>query len=108
MAFTGADLRFMQRALALAEHAAKKGEVPVGAVLVRGGEVLGEGYNQVISASDPTAHAEVVALRDAAARVDNYRLPHPSLPVSSPIITITNFLHFLASQVFGGCSVASL
>jgi tRNA(adenine34) deaminase len=79
---TEADLKFMQHALALAERAATEGEVPVGAVLVRGGEVLGEGYNRVISTSDPTAHAEVVAMRDAAARVDNYRLPRTTLYVT--------------------------
>ena len=62
-----ADLEFMRRALALADHAAAQGEVPVGAVLVHDGEVVGEGWNQVISRSDPTAHAECVALRDAAA-----------------------------------------
>lgn len=72
----------MRRALALAEEAAARGEVPVGAVLVRGGQILGEGYNRMISSSDPTAHAEVVALRDAAARVDNYRLPRTTLYVT--------------------------
>ena len=66
MSDSGVDLEFMQRALALAEQTGEREEVPVGAVLVRGGEVLGEGYNRVISTSDPTAHAEVVALRDAA------------------------------------------
>ena len=82
MAISGADLTFMQRALALAGEAASHGEVPVGAVLVRGGEVLGEGYNQVITASDPSAHAEIVALRAAAAAVDNYRLPRTTLYVT--------------------------
>ena len=77
-----ADKAFMQRALALAEEASARGEVPVGAVLVRGGEILGEGYNRMISSSDPTAHAEVVALRDAATRVDNYRLPRTTLYVT--------------------------
>ena len=65
----------MQRALALADSAAAQGEVPVGAVVVRDGELLGEGWNQVISTSDPSAHAEVVALRAAAARESNSRLP---------------------------------
>lgn len=77
-----ADEMFMQRALALAEEAAARGEVPVGAVLVRGGDILGEGFNRMISSSDPTAHAEVVALRDAASRVDNYRLPRTTLYVT--------------------------
>ena len=62
------DEAWMQRALQLADRAADLAEVPVGAVLVCDGEVLGEGYNQVISAADPSAHAEIVALRDAASR----------------------------------------
>lgn len=82
MSYTGADLAFMKRALVLAEQAAEHEEVPVGALVVRGGEVIGEGYNQVISASDPTAHAEIVALRDAANKVDNYRLPRSTLYVT--------------------------
>ena len=73
---------WMRRALALADRAENEGEVPIGAVLVRGGELLGEGWNQVISASDPTAHAEIVALRDAAALVANYRLPGSTLYVT--------------------------
>ena len=64
----------MHRALELAALAAQREEVPVGAVVVRDGELLGEGFNQVITAADPSAHAEIVALRDAAARVGNYRL----------------------------------
>ena len=82
MSVTAADVTFMRRALALAEQAGEREEVPVGAVLVRGGEVLGEGYNRVISTSDPTAHAEVIALRDAASKVDNYRLPRSTLYVT--------------------------
>lgn len=69
----------MSRALELAQRAADAGEVPVGAVLVRGDEVIGEGWNQPIGARDPTAHAEVLALRAAAARVDNYRLVDSTL-----------------------------
>ncbi len=65
---------WMRRALALADAAAVAGEVPVGALVVRDGECLGEGYNQVISATDPSAHAEIVALRAAARKVGNYRL----------------------------------
>jgi tRNA(adenine34) deaminase len=65
---------FMQTALALAEQARQQGEVPVGAVVVLGGQVIGEGFNQPISATDPTAHAEIVALREAARRIGNYRL----------------------------------
>lgn len=60
--------------MALAAQAAAAGEVPVGAVVVKDGQVIGRGYNRPISSSDPTAHAEIVALRDAAAREKNYRL----------------------------------
>jgi tRNA(adenine34) deaminase len=69
-----AAARFMRAALALASEAAAAGEVPVGAVVVLNGEIVGRGYNHPISAHDPTAHAEVAAIRDAAARLGNYRL----------------------------------
>ena len=64
--------RWMQRALALADRAADEAEVPVGAVLVRNDRLLGEGWNQVISSQDPTAHAEINALRDAARAVETW------------------------------------
>jgi tRNA(adenine34) deaminase len=73
---------FMQAALALAEQARAKGEVPVGAVVVLDGQVIGEGFNEPISAMDPTAHAEIVALRDAARRIGNYRLTGAALYVT--------------------------
>ena len=73
------DLRWMQRALALADHAAATGEVPVGAVLVRDGEELGAGWNAPVGSNDPTAHAEVMALRAAAEAAGNYRLPGSTL-----------------------------
>lgn len=76
------DLDFMARALELANRAAECGEVPVGAVVVQEGAIIGEGYNQPISSSDPTAHAEIVALRDAADRAGNYRLPGSTLYVT--------------------------
>lgn len=76
------DQVFMQRALELAGVAAQAGEVPVGAVLVREGAVVGEGYNQPISGCDPTAHAEIVALRAAATGCGNYRLPGTTLYVT--------------------------
>ncbi len=76
------DADYMQRALELACDAAAAGEVPVGAVVVREGEVIGEGYNQPITSNDPTAHAEIIALRDAAAREGNYRLPGSTLYVT--------------------------
>lgn len=77
-----ADQYWMQRALHLAERGASQGEVPVGAVVVLDGNVVGEGWNQPIGCSDPTAHAEVVALRQAAATMNNYRLPGASLYVT--------------------------
>lgn len=68
------DEIFMREALDLARQAAQAGEVPVGAVVVKDGVVIGRGYNRPVSRRDPTAHAEVVALRDAAERLGNYRL----------------------------------
>lgn len=76
------DIRWMQYALRLAEHAGEHDEVPVGAVVVVDGEAVGEGWNQPISSCDPTAHAEVVALRDAARRAGNYRLTGATLYVT--------------------------
>jgi tRNA(adenine34) deaminase len=64
----------MQRALELASHASELGEIPVGAVVVLGETIVGEGFNQPLAACDPTAHAEVVALRQAALATRNYRL----------------------------------
>ncbi|MCC7326875.1 MAG: tRNA adenosine(34) deaminase TadA [Burkholderiales bacterium] len=69
-----ADEAWMDEALALARAAAARGEVPVGAVVVRDGVVIGRGGNAPIAGSDPTAHAEIAALRDAANAVGNYRL----------------------------------
>ena len=68
------DETFMRIALDLAVQAQQRGEVPVGAVVVLDGTVIGEGFNQPISGADPTAHAEIVAIRRAAARLGNYRL----------------------------------
>jgi len=76
------DIEFMRRALALARHAQTAGEVPIGAVVVQNGEIVGEGWNQPIRAHDPSAHAEIVALRAAAAHLRNYRLPGATLYVT--------------------------
>ena len=76
------DERFMRAALDLARRAQERGEVPVGAVVVLDDAILGEGFNQPIAAHDPTAHAEIVALRDAARRIRNYRLPGATLYVT--------------------------
>jgi tRNA(adenine34) deaminase len=76
------DEDYMREALVLAREAWAAGEVPVGAVVVKDGEIVGRGYNAPISRHDPTAHAEIVALRDAAQRLGNYRLPGCSLYVN--------------------------
>jgi len=72
----------MAAALVEARRARDAGEVPVGAVVAMNGDIVGRGFNQPISAHDPTAHAEVVALRDAAARLGNYRLTGATLCVT--------------------------
>lgn len=76
------DERWMQEALALAQKAEAEGEVPVGAVIVKNGEIIGRGWNHPISAHDPTAHAEIVAMRAAAQSVENYRLTDTTLYVT--------------------------
>jgi tRNA(adenine34) deaminase len=76
------DEVFMRVALGLATEAARQGEVPVGAVVVRGDDVVGRGSNAPIGSHDPSAHAEMTALRDAARRLGNYRLPGCSLYVT--------------------------
>ena len=76
------DQHYMQQALKLAAKAAAEGEVPVGALLVMDDEIIGRGWNQPIISNDPTAHAEIVALRDAASKLANYRLPSATLYVT--------------------------
>ncbi|CAN7672246.1 tRNA adenosine(34) deaminase TadA [Pseudomonas solani] len=76
------DEDFMREALALAAEGAALGEVPVGAVLVQDGQVIGRGFNCPISRHDPSAHAEMVAIRDAALAVENYRLVGSTLYVT--------------------------
>jgi|SRR5690554_2226764 len=73
---------FMRRAIELAHQAEQHDEVPVGAVLVRDNEIIGEGYNQVISLNDPSAHAEAQAIRAAGTRISNYRLVDTTLYVT--------------------------
>jgi tRNA(adenine34) deaminase len=68
------DTKFMQAALALAQQAALNGEVPVGAIVVKDGKIIGRGMNSPISQHDPSAHAEILAIRDAAKNIGNYRL----------------------------------
>lgn len=76
------DARWMRRALELARHAEAAGEVPVGAVVVLDGEIIGEGWNHPISAQDATAHAEIMALRQACLSQQNYRLPGADIYVT--------------------------
>jgi tRNA(adenine34) deaminase len=76
------DERYMRHALELARRAESEGEVPVGAVLVVEGEIAGEGWNRPIGTSDPTAHAEIQAMRSAASRLKNYRLTGATLYVT--------------------------
>ena len=76
------DERWMRKALALASEAEQAGEVPVGALVVRDGEVIGRGSNRTISEHDPSGHAEMIALRDAGRTVGNYRLPGCTLYVT--------------------------
>lgn len=81
--FSSGDVVFMQRALELATHARDAdGEVPVGAVLVLGDAIVGEGWNRNITLSDPSAHAEIGALRDAGQRLGNHRFPGATLYVT--------------------------
>jgi tRNA(adenine34) deaminase len=76
------DEMFMREALLLARQAEAAGEVPVGAVVVVGAEIVGRGFNQPIGRKDPTAHAEILALREAALKMDNYRLEEAGLYVT--------------------------
>lgn len=76
------DEQYMRAALALAQEGGRAGEVPVGAVVVADGAIVGRGFNAPISRHDPSGHAEIAALRDAAARLQNYRLPDCDLYVT--------------------------
>jgi tRNA(adenine34) deaminase len=81
-AIPGADLTFMSEALAEAREAAERGEVPIGAVLVLDEQIISRAGNRTITHCDPTAHAEILALRDAAHRLGNYRLLGATLYVT--------------------------
>jgi len=76
------DIHWMKHAIALAKQAQTQGEVPIGAVLVKDNQLLGEGWNQPIKQQDPSAHAEIIALRQAAKKLGNYRLPDTRLYVT--------------------------
>jgi tRNA(adenine34) deaminase len=103
---TDTDLHWMRHALNLAQRAEAAGEVPVGAVLVKNGEIIGEGWNQPIGLHDPSAHAEMIALRAAGTQLQNYRLTDATLYVTlEPCIMCAGaILHArLARVVFGAC-----
>ncbi|MDX9716442.1 tRNA adenosine(34) deaminase TadA [Thauera sp. AutoDN2] len=98
------DEDYMRAALEQAREAGACGEVPVGAIVVYEGEIVGRGFNQPIGRHDPTAHAEIMALRDAAARLGNYRLPGCELYVTlEPCVMCTGaIMHArIARVVFG-------
>lgn len=80
--FSDLDIAFMQEAIFYAKEAENRGEVPIGAVLVQNDEIIGRGWNQPILQHDPTAHAEIIALREGAVNQKNYRLPGASLYVT--------------------------
>lgn len=100
------DESFMREALALARQAADAGEVPVGAVVVQDGAVIGRGHNRPVSGHDPTAHAEVMAMRDAAARLGNYRLTGCELYVTlEPCVMCAGaIMHARISRVIYGAA----
>lgn len=100
------DLHWMEHALQLAQRAADAGEVPVGAVVVLNGAIIGEGWNQPISGHDPTAHAEIMALREAAAKMANYRLAGATLYVTIEPCTMCAgaIIHARVKRVVFGAS----
>lgn len=100
------DTFWMQRALELAHEARQKGEVPIGAVLVKDDHIIGEGYNAPISCNDPSAHAEIQAIRAAAYHLGNYRLLNTSLYVTvEPCVMCAGaIVHARVGEVIFGAS----
>jgi tRNA(adenine34) deaminase len=105
---TQADIDYMQQAIALAQQAAEQGEVPVGAIIVKDGAIIGKGSNTPINTHDPTAHAEIIAMRDAAQRIGNYRLVDCTLYVTlEPCAMCTGAMqHARIARVVYGASDA--
>jgi tRNA(adenine34) deaminase len=104
-ALDDADEHFMQLALSAAQQASREGEVPIGAVVVRGERIIGSAYNAPIRSHDPTAHAEVLALRAAALHEANYRLPGASMYVTVEpcLMCVGAMLHARLRRVVFGC-----
>ncbi len=102
----GMDEAFMREALTLAAGAAGAGEVPVGAVVVKDGAIIGRGFNRPITTSDPTAHAEIVALREAAAALGNYRLVGCELYVTLEpcVMCVGAMVHARIARIVYGAS----
>lgn len=100
------DLFWMQRAIELAREAESRGEVPIGAVIVKDDQIIGEGFNSPISANDPSAHAEIQAIRAAAKKIGNYRLLNTSLYVTvEPCVMCAGaIVHARVNEVVFGAS----
>ena len=88
------DSEFMRRALELARRAQQEGEVPVGSIVVFEDKIIGEGWNRPISAADPTAHAEIQAIRSAASSLKNYRLTGATLYPLATFVVFSGFVVF--------------
>lgn len=100
------DLHWMRHALSLAKRAESEGEVPVGAVIVHDGQAVGEGWNRNIAGNDPSAHAEIVALRAAGRRLRNYRLPGCVMYVTLEpcVMCVGAMIHARLEQVIYGAA----
>ena len=106
MGIISEDNQWMEHALSLAKIAAEKGEVPIGAVLVQDNKIIGEGGNSPISLNDPTAHAEIIALRQAGSALQNYRLVNSTLYVTLEpcLMCVGAIVHARVKRVVFGAS----